>query len=133
MTVTPSLALKLALALALAAGMLLSLFAEAPRHRVSGAELGKLVLCALGLYLIGGIASLTRHPILAGAVYASGIAVAEIAAWLSRGTDSEGPPGHDEPEDEQPPPMPDGDPQFDWAAFERDFRRYSEREPVGVG
>jgi hypothetical protein len=131
--VTPSVELKLALALALAAGMLVSLFAQAPRQRISGAELRRLVFCALGLYAIGGIASLTHHAVLAGVVYASGIATAELAAWLSRGTDSEGPPGGEDPGDEQPPPMPDGDPQFDWAAFERDFRRYSDREPVGTG
>jgi hypothetical protein len=130
---TPSVELKLALALVLVAGMLVSLFAHAPRQRVSGIELRRLVYCALGLYGVGGIASLTNHPGLAGLVYASGIATAELAAWLSRGTDSEGPPGGEDPGDEQPPPMPDGDPQFDWAAFERDFRRYSNREPVGTG
>ena len=133
MTMPPSVALKLALALALAAGMLVSVFAQAPRQRISGPELRRLVICALGLYAVGGIASLTHHPLLAGMVHASGIATAELAAWLSRGTDSEGPPGGEDPSDEQPPPMPDGDPQFDWTAFERDFRRYSDREPVGTG
>jgi hypothetical protein len=59
--------------------------------------------------------------------------VSALAAWLSRGSDSGGPPPGDEPADEQPPPDPDGVPQFDWAAFERAFRAYdSRREPTGT-
>ena len=30
------------------------------------------------------------------------------------------------PTDHEPPPDPDGLPAFDWAAFERQFRAYSE-------
>ena len=66
---------------------------------------------------------------LAAALYATGIIVSALAAWLSRGSDSGGgPPPGDEPADEQPPPDPDGIPQFDWAAFEREFRAYSSRD-----
>ena len=79
---------------------------------------------------------MTHHPMLAALVYAAGISVCALAAWLSRGSDSEdGPPGGEEPEDEQPPPEPDGLPTFDWSAFEREFRAHAEesgREPAPV-
>ena len=87
---------------------------------------------ALGLYAVGGLASITHHPILAAVVYAAGITVRALAAWLSRGTDSEDPPDGEEPVDEQPPPEPDGLPTFDWVAFEEQFRAYAERTPAGV-
>ncbi len=120
------------MAVVLAAAIFISLYARAPRRAISGAELRRLVLSALGLYAVGGLASLTHHPMLAAVVYASGIAVCALAAWLSRGSDSEDPPDDEEPVDEQPPPEPDGLPTFDWAAFEREFRAYSERTPAGV-
>ena len=124
----PSVAWKLVLAIALAAAICVSLFARAPRRAIPGSELRRLVLSALGLYAVGGLASLTHHPMIAALVYAAGIAVCALAAWLSRGNDSEDPPrGGDEPVDEQPPPRPDGVPSFDWEAFERAFRAYSER------
>ena len=41
-----------------------------------------------------------------------------------------GPPrGGGEPSDEQPPPSPDGLPEFDWAAFEEQFRAHAESAP----
>jgi hypothetical protein len=87
-----------------------------------------LVLCALSLYAVGGLASLTHHQRLAGLVYGAGIMVAALAAWLSRGRDQEDPPDDDDaPVDEQPPPEPEGVPRLDWAAFEQDFRAYSDR------
>lgn len=132
----PSDAWKLVLAIVLGAGIFLSAYANAPRRAVPGADLRRLVVSALSLYAVGGLASLTHHPVLAGLVYAAGIIVCALAVWLSRGSDSEDPPGGEEPSDEQPPPEPDGLPTFDWAAFERDFRSYSERdcdrEPAGV-
>ncbi len=77
-----------------------------------GADLRRLVVSALGLYAVGGVASLTHHPVLAGLVYAAGIIVCALAAWLSRGTDSEDPPrGGEDPVDERPPPEPDGLPR----------------------
>jgi hypothetical protein len=134
MVVPPSDAWKLVLAIVLGGGIFVSAYADAPRRTVPGSDLRRLVLSALALYAVGGLASLTHHPILAGLVYAAGISVCALAAWLSRGTDSEDPPGGGEPVDEQPPPEPDGLPSVDWAAFERDFRAYSERrrEPAGV-
>jgi uncharacterized membrane protein YfcA len=134
MVVPPSDAWKLVLAIVLGGGIFVSAYAHAPRRTVPGSDLRRLVLSALALYAVGGLASLTHHPILAGLVYAAGISVCALAAWLSRGTDSEDPPRGDEPVDEQPPPEPDGLPSVDWAAFERDFRAYSERrrEPAGV-
>jgi hypothetical protein len=134
MVVPPSDAWKLVLAIALGAGIILSAYARAPRRAVPGSDLRRLVLSALGLYAVGGLASLTHHPILAGLVYAAGIVVCALAAWLSRGSDSEDPPGGHEPVDEHPPPGPDGLPTFDWASFEQDFRAYSQRqrEPAGI-
>lgn len=130
--VTPSLACKVVLTIALAAAILISLYAHAPRRAIPGADLRRLVGSALGLYAAGGLASVTHHPMLAAVVYAAGIIVCAFAAWLSRGTDSEDPPGGEEPVDEQPPPEPDGMPTFDWDAFEREFRTYTEREPAGI-
>jgi hypothetical protein len=134
MVVQPSDAWKLVLAIALGAAIFLSARARAPRRPASGSELRRLVLAALLLYGVGALASLTHHPVVAGLVYAGGITVCALAAWLSRGADSGGPPGGEEPVDEHPPPSPDGLQEFDWALFEREFRVYSERErdPAGV-
>ena len=130
--VHPSVAWKVVLTIALAAAIFISLYARAPRRAISGTDLRRLVISALGLYAAGGVASLTHHPVVAAVVYAAGIVVCAFAAWLSRGRDSEDPPGGEEPVDEQPPPEPDGLPTFDWNAFEREFRAYSDREPAGV-
>lgn len=129
MVVPPSVAWKLVLAVVLISGILVSAYAHAPRRSVPGADLRRLVLSALTLYAVGALASLTGHPAIAALVYAAGILVCALAAYLSRGSDSEDPPddGGDDPVDEQPPPEPDGLPTFDWAAFERDFRSYAER------
>lgn len=134
MVVPPSVAWKLVLAVTLAGAIAVSACAGAPRRAVAEGELRRLVASALTLYAVGTIASLTHHSTLAGLVYAAGIATCALAAWLSRGTDSEDPPRGDEPVDEQPPPEPDGVPRLDWAEFERAFRTYSERErdPAGV-
>jgi hypothetical protein len=130
MIVPPSVAWKLVLSVALAAAIFISLYARAPQRAIPGADLRRLVFSALGLYAIGAFASISHHPILAALVYAAGIGVCALAAWLSRGSDSEDPPDDEDPVDEQPPPEPDGLPAFDWDSFERDFRTYSEREPV---
>jgi hypothetical protein len=128
MVLPPSVAWKLVLALALMAANFVSLDARAPEHAVPGSDLRRLVVSALGLYAVGGLASLTHHRLLAALVYSAGIVVCALAAWLSRGSDSEDPPGGEDPVDEQPPPEPDGLPRFDWDLFEREFRTYSERE-----
>jgi hypothetical protein len=121
---------KVALAVVLLAAICVSACAHAPRRKVPGSELRRLVISALALYAVGGAASLTRHPALAGLAYAAGIAVCALAAWLSRGRDAEDPPGGGgggAPIDEPPPPEPDGAPAFDWTAFEREFRTFAAR------
>ncbi len=133
MVLPPSDAWKLVLALALAAAIFVSLYARAPKHTVPGADLRRLVISALGLYAVGGLASLTHHRVLAAVVYSSGIIVCALAAWLSRGSDSEDPPGGEDPVDEQPPPEPDGLPRFEWDSFEREFRTYAKRETARRG
>ncbi len=134
----PAVAWKLAFAIVLVATIATSALARAPRRAASPVELRRLVGCALVLYAVGGLATLTHHSVLAGLVYAAGIGVAALAAWLSRGRDQEDPPdGGNEPVDEQPPPGPDGIPWWDWERFERDFREYarraasSDRHPLG--
>ena len=127
MMLSLSAAWKLVFALALVGAIFMSACARAPRQSVPRSELQRLVLCALTLYAVGGLATLTHHEALAGFVYGAGIMVAALAAWLSRGRDQEDPPDGDEPVDEQPPPEPDGMPRLDWAAFEHEFREYSER------
>jgi hypothetical protein len=128
MLLSPSFAWKLVLAIALGAAIVASAYAKAPRRSVPSVDLHRLVGAALLLYAVGLLASLSHRPVLAAVLYAAGIAVSALAAWLSRGSDSGGGPGRgDDPADEQPPPDPDGVPQFDWAAFEREFRVYSER------
>lgn len=133
MIVVPSMAWKLCLAIALVGAILLAAYGTAPRRVVPHAELRRLVLSAIALYAVGGVASLTHHSTLAALVYASGIAVCALALWLSRGRDAgEDPPrGGEEPSDQQPPPAPDGAPTFDWAAFEREFRDYARRPRRG--
>ncbi|HET9103332.1 MAG TPA: hypothetical protein VFN55_08250 [Solirubrobacteraceae bacterium] len=118
---------RLGLAITFCLAILLSVCARAPRQAVPLSELRRLVGCALILYAVGGVASLTDHPLLADFVYGTGILVSALAAWLSRGQDHGEPPDGDEPGDEQPPPEPDGVPRWDWARFEREFRDYTER------
>jgi uncharacterized membrane protein YfcA len=123
----PTAAWKLAFAIALVAAIATSAFARAPRRSADPGELRRLVACALTLYAVGALATLTHHSALAGLVYAAGIAVAALAAWLSRGRDQEDPPdGGSEPGNEEPPPQPDGMPWWDWERFEREFRDYAQ-------
>jgi hypothetical protein len=134
MPLPPSVAWKLLLALVLVGAIVLSACAKAPSRPLPRGELRRLVLAALILYAVGVFASMTHHAVLAGVVYVAGIAACALAAWLSRGIDPEDPPrGGEEPIDEQPPPQPDGMPWFDWRAFERDFREYSERSRPRAG
>lgn len=122
-----SAAWRLALVLLLGVAIFASAYARAPKRATRGWELGRLVACAIALYGAGAIASLTHHPVVAGFVYAGGIALCAFAAWLSRGSDSDDPPGGDQPADEDPPRDPEGLPRFDWAEFERAFRAYAAR------
>lgn len=134
MVLSPSFAWKLVLAVVLGAAIIASAYAKAPRRSFPGGDLRRLVVAALLLYAVGMVASLNHKGALAAVLYATGIAVSALAAWLSRGSDSGGgPPPGDEPADEQPPPDPDGVPRFDWAAFESEFRAYDRRrEPTGT-
>jgi hypothetical protein len=136
MFASPSQAWKLVLAIVLCVAILVSAGARAPRRAVPGAELRNLVIAALLLYAVGALATLDHRTVLATLVYAAGIGLCAFAAWLSRGRgDSEDPPGGDNPSDEHPPPGPDGEPQFDWPAFERELRAYAgdrDREPATV-
>jgi hypothetical protein len=126
---------KLAFAAVLLVAIVASACARAPRRSVPATELRRLVLCALALYGVGGLASLTHHPALAGPVYGAGISIAALAAWLSRGRDQEDPPDGDQPVQPPPPPDPDGVPRLDWERFEREFREYARRHrpPSRIG
>jgi hypothetical protein len=126
---------KLGLAAGLAAAIVMSACGRAPRQTVPAAELRRLVACALVLYGVGALASVTHHAALAGLVYGAGITVAALAAWLSRGRDQEDPPDSGAPVDGPPPTEPDGLPGFDWTRFEREFRDYASgrRPPARVG
>ena len=115
---------KIALALVLLVIILLGAGARAPRRAVPATDLRRLVVCALALYAVGGLAWLNHHLALAVFIYAAGITVAAVAAWLSRGIDPDDPP-EEEPLDAEPPRDPDGMP-VDWDAFERDLRAYTD-------
>ena len=122
-----SLVSKLAFAAVLVVAIIASACARAPRRSVDPGELRRLVVCALLLYGVGGAASLSHRPALAGLVCGAGISVAALAAWLSRGRDQEDPPDGDQPVQPTPPPDRDGVPRLDWARFEREFRDYARR------
>ena len=135
MGVPLTVAWKAAFAIVLVMAIVASAYATAPRRAIPPAELRRLVVCAVVLYAVGALASLSHHPALAGLVFGAGIAVAALAAWLSRGRDQDDPPGGDQPVDEQPPPEPEGVPGLDWARFEREFQQYArdQRPPTRVG
>jgi hypothetical protein len=118
---------RIVVAVVLLVAIFMSACVRAPRQSVPPSELRRLVVCALVLYAVGGLASLTHHSALGGVVYGVGIAVAALAAWLSRGRDQEDPPGGSDPAQGQPPPEPDGVPSLDWARFEHEFREYARR------
>ncbi len=133
MLVPPADSWKLVLGVALLAAVMTSAWARPPRRSVPRTDLRWLVLGALALYGVGLAASLTRHTLLAVVLYAGGIAVSSLAAWLSRGVDSRGKgPDDGGPVAEPPPPAPDGAPTFDWDAFERELESYlvHRREPA---
>lgn len=132
----PSTLWKLALAVALVAAIVVSVSARAPTKPVQRAELRWLLTAALGLYAVGLLALAEHRSEISVLVFAAGIATSALAAWLSRGSDAGGGlPPDDAPVDEQPPPDPDGAPEFDWAQFERELFAYANRarDPVGTG
>lgn len=127
----PGLIWKLALALGLIAAIFLSACARAPKRSCPAGDLRAMVFSALILYAVGLGAALSDHAIVAASVYSCGIAVSAFAAWLSRGSDSAGPPGGGSAY-KGPPPTEPG-PGFDWESFERQFRDYTrglDRPPV---
>lgn len=124
---SPSLIWKLALGLALGGAIFLSVFVRAPRRSFPRADLRGMVLGALALYLVGVLASLTHHGVVAAVVYASGISLSAFAAWLSRGSDPRHPPADEDPGQPPPPGGSGDDPLLNWAAFERQFRAYAHR------
>ena len=132
MLVSPSLAWKLVLAAALLGAIAASQLARAPTHPAATEELRRLVVCALSLYAVGFLGSLTGHPLLAALVYSTGIAICALASWMARG-DSEDPPEDSEPFSERPPPDPDGLPEIDWGRFDADREAYTSRsQPPAV-
>jgi hypothetical protein len=118
--------LKLALAAFLGAAIFASALIRPPRRSYPLGDVRLMVAAAMGLYCVGLAASLTHHAAMAG-VYACGIGISALAVWFSRGIDHEEPPHDDDPPDAPPPVDPDDSPRFDWEAFERQFRVYSER------
>lgn len=134
MVIAPDQAWKVVLAMVLLGAIFMSVFARAPRQTIARIDLFRLLASAIALCGVGGAAAATHHGNLAGILFAAAIAVFTLATWLARGTDPEDPPDdHDEPVDEQPPPEPDGVPAFDWAAFESQFRAYSDRRRERAG
>ena len=126
MSLTLTLLWRCGLALTLIVAIVASACLPPPRRRMPGLELSRLVVAALVLYATGALAALTHHDALAALVSGAGIAIAALAAWMSRGSEREDPPEDGrEPHDEEPPPEPDGVPRIDWAAFERAFRDYA--------
>ncbi len=123
---------KLLLTIALLGAILASVTIRAPRVAADRGVLFRLVLAAIALYLVGVLASLSRHQLLAGSLYAGGILACSLAVWLSRGVSREdGTDGGDHrgpPDDGGPPP--DDVPGFDWDAFERELAALSERRSV---
>jgi hypothetical protein len=123
--VPPDYAWRLVLAFALGGAILAAAWAKAPARAVPRSELRWLVGAALALYAVGVGSSLTRHPVLAVVLYAAAVAVSALAAWLSRSVEWGGGSPPDEEAADDPPPSGPGD--FDWAAFEREFRAYERR------
>jgi hypothetical protein len=119
---------KLALAIALAGAIIISASARAPRSSLPRADLRRLLLGALALYIVAVIAVLKQHGQLAILLFAAGIVTSALAFWLSRGRDDGGPRREDEPVDEHPPPgSGDLGGTFDWPRFERELLAYIER------
>jgi hypothetical protein len=125
MAITLTVLWRSGLALILVVAIVASACARAPRRRAAREELAQLVAAALALYAAGALAVFTHHDILAVLVTGAGIAIAALAAWMSRGAGGEDPPTAHEPTEEQPPPEPDGLPHLDWPSFERAFRDYA--------
>ncbi len=103
--------------------------APPPRRR-----LRRLVLSAIALYSVGGVASLTHHPPWRPLYMRPGLPSARWPCGSHGAPIPTTRPDGEEPTDEQPPPAPDGLPELDWGEFERAFRAYTDRsrEPAGM-
>ena len=127
---------KLALSATLSVAILGSICLRAPGQPIARRELRRLVLSALLLYAVGAVASALHRGQLAGVMYACGIVVCSVAVWLSRGSERgdgpDGPGGSRPPQDEQPPPGPDGVPplEWDWDSFDRVRAGWGQRDPA---
>jgi hypothetical protein len=131
MLVSVSATWKPLLGLFLFTTIVVSARARAPRRSLPSGDLRRLVVAALALYVVGAIAWLDHHLSLAVLVYAAGIVVAALTAWLSRGSDHRDPPSDDRPAGEPPAPDPGGA-GFDWEAFERGWNDYAARSDAGA-
>jgi hypothetical protein len=94
-----------------------------PREPVAPAELRRLMIASAALYAAGGVALLGHRRALAGIVFATGLLIFVLTAWLARAT----PPPQDGDDGGQggggsPPlkPVPSG-PDFDWTFYEDQF------------
>ncbi len=124
---------KLMLAATLGAAVFASALVKPPRRSYPRGDLRMMVGAALGLYGVGVGASLTHHAPVAAALYACGIAISALAAWLSRGSDRWEPPRREEGPEAPPPDGPDEPPEIDWEAWERQLgvsTERPERQPV---
>jgi hypothetical protein len=132
MTVTPLLIGKLLLGLLLVVAIGIAARGRAPRRAPAPAELRRLVASALVLYAVGLIALIDGHPTLSTIAFACGVGTASLAAWLSRGADSDddGPSGGHEPPEGVPPPDPEGLSAWDWERFDRERHDWEQRRPA---
>ena len=132
MILSPSVVLRIALAGALFAAVVLSACVRGPVRTPPAAELRRMIGSALALDAVGAIALLAGLGTLAAVVSAAGIAVAALAAWLSRGREGREPPGGDDPPHD-PPPDDEGGGPVDWDQFERELGEYAAaRQPTAA-
>jgi uncharacterized membrane protein YfcA len=118
-------------ALALIAAIVISASIRAPRRHVPAPELRRLLIAALALYAVGGVAIIDDRPTPAVAAFAAGVIASAFGAWLSRGSDQDDGPGDGGPFDRPPPPHSDGLLEIDWDRFERELHDWTRRhEPA---
>jgi hypothetical protein len=118
---------KLALAATLGVTIFASALVRPPRRSYPNGDLRLMVGAALGLYGVGLGATLTHHGPVAAALYACGIGISALAAWLSRGSDGWRPPRREEAPEAPPPGGPGGPPEIDWEAWERQLGTNAQR------
>jgi hypothetical protein len=120
----------------LGAILIAGLTARPPRTPVTPAELIRLVLSIVGLYLAGGGALLAHRTGLAAVAFGAGLALCALAVWWSRGGTP--PPRQDDGERDVPVgPVGPPDPvspvepvEFDWSFYEEQVRDLGRGEPT---